>query len=117
MTHSTFVTQACPGGPAKIAPLANHFFFDTMNEKNEFWNIREKVPDFFSSPQVVSSGCSVFPTHTRTHTGFKTQHPQKQNEGFCSAVWLIATTNPMFCYISYNLPTSCGSSDRSISKG
>ena len=72
---------------------------------------------FFSSPQVVSSGCSVFPTHTRTHTGFKTQHPQKQNEGFCSAVWLLATTNPMFCYISYNLPTSCGSSDRSISKG
>ena len=72
---------------------------------------------FFSSPQVVSSGCSVFPTHTHTHTGFKTQHPQKQNEGFCSAVWLIATTNPMFCYISYNLPTSCGSSDRSISKG
>ena len=43
LTH--FVTQACPGGPAKIAPLANHFFFDTMNEKNEFWNIREKVPD------------------------------------------------------------------------
>ena len=39
------MTQACPGGPAKIAPLANHFFFDTMNEKNEFWNIREKVPD------------------------------------------------------------------------
>ena len=39
------VTQACPGEPAKIAPLANHFFFDTMNEKNEFWNIREKVPD------------------------------------------------------------------------
>ena len=72
---------------------------------------------FFSSPQVVSSGCSVFPTHTRTHTGFKTQHPQKQNEGFCSSVWLLATTNPMFCYISYNLPTSCGSSDRSISKG